>query len=251
MPEIVINGRQIAAEAGATVLETARRHSIMIPTLCHHPGLEAYGACRLCLVEVREGFRPGLTSSCTLPAMDGLVVETETEPVKEGRRLVAELLLARAPDSKEIKALAASLGVTGTDLSLRDERCILCGRCVRACRALGVNAIGFAFRGMDRRVTVPFDKTSERCLTCQACLSVCPTGAITAKIGKDTVEMVEWHTRQDLAACSSCGKHYIPPRQHDYLFEKASPDHLPRIDLCPACRRRQTARDTASPPLMR
>jgi bidirectional [NiFe] hydrogenase diaphorase subunit len=251
MPEIMINGRRIPVEAGATVLETARRHNITIPTLCHHPGLEAYGACRLCLVDVRQGFRPGLTSSCVLPAMDGLVVETETEAVKEGRRLVAELLLARAPDSKEIKALAAGLGVTGTDLSLRDERCILCGRCVRACRALGVHAIGFAFRGMDRRVTVPFDKTSDHCLACQACLSVCPTGAITAKIGRDAVEMVEWHTRQDLAACSACGKPYTTTRHHAYLFEKAPPDHLPRTDLCPACRRRRAASDKASLPVMR
>lgn len=246
MPEITLNGRLLEAEAGQTVLEVARRYGISIPTLCHHPGLGPYGACRLCLVEIKEGFRRGLVSSCTLPAMDGLVVETDSLMVKSGRKLVAELLLARAPQSTEIRALASGLGVEATDIPLKDELCILCGRCVRACSALGINAVSFVRRGVKRHVAVPFDKPSEQCIACQACVTVCPTGAIEAKITPGSVEIVEWQTHQTLQPCEVCGKPFVTGGQQARVDKIVEAYQQPRSSLCPRCRRMETAKDMAS-----
>ena len=248
MPEITLNGRKVEVKAGQTVLEVARRYSVFIPTLCHHPGLGPYGACRLCLVEIKKGFRLGLSSSCALPAMDGLVVETDSPPVRDGRRLVAELLLARASESREIRALARSLGVESTDFPKKDELCILCGRCVRACKALGINAISFVKRGAGRHVAVPFDKPSAQCVACQACVTVCPTGAIKAKVTPTEVEMVEWRTVQPLQRCTGCGEPFVTGRQQARIDGIVNAGHQPRAGLCPRCRRRETARDVASIP---
>ncbi len=246
MSEITLNGQKAEAKAGQTVLDVARQHGVFIPTLCFHPGLGPYGACRLCLVEIRAGFRPGLVSSCAFPAMDGLVVETDSPVVKTGRKLVAELLLARAPQSQEIRTLTKTLGVETTDLPQKDELCILCGRCVRACKALGVDAISFVQRGAKRHVAVPFHKPSEQCMACQACVTVCPTGAIKAKITPRDVEMVEWQTRQTIQRCADCGKPFVTERQQVRVDNIVNVDHQPRGALCPQCRRRETARDMAS-----
>lgn len=251
MFEITLNGQTRQVQSGQTVLEVARQEGIFIPTLCHHPGLGLYGACRLCLVEIKAGFRLGLTASCALPALPGLVVETDSPLVQEGRKLVAGLLLARASGSAEIRTLAKSLGVESTDFPTKNELCILCGRCVRACRALGINAISFVERGGKRRVAVPFDRPSKQCIACQACLSVCPTGAIRAKVTPEAVEMEEWHTRQPLQRCTGCGKRFVTERQRarvEALVETGAHD---RSDLCSACRRRQIAQDMVSFPQAR
>lgn len=246
MPEIVLNGRLLAAKAGQTVLEVARQYGVSIPTLCHHPGLGPYAACRLCLVEIKEGFRPGLVSSCAFPVMDGLVVQTGSPAVINARKLVAELLLARAPESKEIRSLASSLGVETTNIARKDELCILCGRCVRACKALDIEAVSFVGRGVNRHVAVPFDKPSEQCIACQACVTVCPTGAIKAKVTPHDVEMVEWKTHQSLKRCTVCGIPFVTGGQQDRIEKIVETGHQPRGALCPRCRRLETAKDIAS-----
>lgn len=251
MPEINLNGQIRKVKTGQTVLQVARREGIFIPTLCHHPGLGSYGACRLCLVEVQAGFRPGLAASCALPAMPGLVVATDTALVQEGRGLVVRLLLARASGSREIRALARSLGVTASEFPAKEELCILCGRCVRACAALGIHAVAFVERGAKRRVAVPFDRPSQQCLACQACVTVCPTGAIRAKVTADAVEMVEWQTRQPLQRCSSCGKRFVTERQQLHVDVALGAGENSRGNVCPACRRRQSAQDQVAVPQVR
>jgi formate hydrogenlyase subunit 6/NADH:ubiquinone oxidoreductase subunit I len=180
--------------------------------------------------------------------MDGLVVETASPLVRDGRKLVAELLLARAPQSEEIRTLAHSLGVTTTDFPDKNELCILCGRCVRACKALGINAISFVRRGAKRRVAVPFDKPSQQCMACQACVTVCPTGAIHARITPNTVEMVEWQTHEVLQRCMACAKPFVPGRQQLRVDTILEAHHQPRGGLCPPCRRRETAKNVAAAP---
>ncbi|OQX14311.1 MAG: hypothetical protein BWK76_14865 [Desulfobulbaceae bacterium A2] len=241
MPDIILNGRAIRTEPDQTVLEAARTQGVFIPTLCHHPGLPPSGACRLCLVEVKAGFRPGLAASCALPSLDGLVVETESPAVVAGRRLVMELLLARAPESGEIRALAARLGVERTPFPPKNELCILCGRCVRTCHALGIDAIAFVQRGAQRRVAVPFDKPSAQCIACQACVAVCPTGAVHAKITATAVELVEWHSSQPLRRCAGCNRPFVSEGLKNRSDAIAQPHLLPPGALCPACRRRATA----------
>ena len=183
---LTINGQEVEAEKGQMLLDVACKNGIKIPTLCHHKSLGGYGACRLCVAEVTKRGRTKLTASCTYPVQDGVSVETNTEDLIKIRRLVIESMLARAPNSPEIKELAEELGVESTRFKLNpdeDNKCILCGLCVRICNEkIKIGAIGFANRGAERIITPPFEEYSDVCSTCGACSVVCPTGAIDIKL---------------------------------------------------------------------
>jgi heterodisulfide reductase subunit A len=180
MITIIINGRKIEVAEGTTLLEAAKSIGVEIPTLCHHPALTPYGACRLCLVEVKSGAKPGLVAACHSQAREGLSFETDTPTVLRTRRVVLELLLARTPGSEILRELAAKNGLREPRLRRAETSdCILCGLCVRMCRErMGQSVLGFAFRGDQRRVGPAFDKTSPACIACGACEFVCPTNAV-------------------------------------------------------------------------
>ncbi|MFC1919308.1 FAD-dependent oxidoreductase [Chloroflexota bacterium] len=179
MLKLILDGREVEAQQGATILEVARKSSVHIPTLCHHPALEPYGACRLCVVEVTTRGRKRLVTSCNYPAADGIEVNTNSEEVRMVRRTILELLLARCPNVELIQNLAKEYGVEKPRFIAEDEQCILCGLCTRICQErMGIGAIGFVGRGIDQRVDTPFGKPSDVCQTCGACEFVCPTGAI-------------------------------------------------------------------------
>ncbi len=180
MINCVIDGKALEVEEGKTVLEAARGAGIEIPTLCHHEQLSPYGACRLCLVEVVAGGRPGLRASCLYRVTEGLEVKTETERVGKTRKIILELLLARSRNSEVVKELAGRYGVTETRIKLPVEgKCVLCGLCVRACAEISQRqAINAVYRGTQRMVGTPFNKISERCIGCGACSYVCPTKSI-------------------------------------------------------------------------
>jgi len=177
---LTIDGQQVKAIEGATVLEAAQQLRINIPTLCYHKALPSYGACRLCLVGVSQSGGPAsLQASCTYPAQEGLIVKTDTERVIKTRRIMAELLLARCPDSDEVKRIAKELGVEKIRIKPKHKDCLLCGLCVRMCHdRMGRGAIGFAYRGSNREVQPAFDIQSDVCQTCGACFSICPTQGI-------------------------------------------------------------------------
>jgi heterodisulfide reductase subunit A len=179
MIRIVIDGQEIKVEQDTTVLEAAEKLSIPIPTLCYHQALEPYGACRLCTVEVVQRGRSRLVTSCNYPIREEIEVLTTSEKVLKGRRMIVELLLARCPEVPLLQRLAAELGIEKPRFPLKEDDCILCGLCVRVCQELvGVSAISFVGRGVEREVATPFFKLSEDCIACGACAFVCPTGAI-------------------------------------------------------------------------
>lgn len=180
MINFIINDTKLQVEEGKTVLEAAQTAGIKIPTLCYHKELTAYGSCRLCLVEIVSGGKPGIQTSCLYKATEGLVVKTDTEKVIKARNIIFELLLAQFPDSEKIKKLAAEYGITKTRIDVkRKSSCLLCGLCVRVCaEVVGMNAITFANRGNKRKVKTPFDKTSETCIGCGACAHLCTIKAI-------------------------------------------------------------------------
>ena len=205
--QITMDGRSLRVSAEVSVLEAARAAKIRIPTLCSLPDLTPAGACRLCLVKI-EG-RPGLTAACVQTVADGMVVYTHTQEVLEARKMMLEMLLANHPAdclscvrnlNCELQTLAAELGVKesrfpgvrrryplddSNEFIVRDnEKCILCGRCVRTCQELQVcNVLEFNQRGFDTKVAPAFDTSTQdsACVFCGACVSVCPVGALTEK----------------------------------------------------------------------
>ena len=199
MVTLQIDGQRVTAEPTMTVLDAARKAGVRIPTLCHREGIEPYGSCRLCTVEITEGARTALQASCCYPVKAGLVVRTDTPAVAEGRTLLFQLLLARCPGVPAVRKLAEEWGVTSTPFAPRNEDCVLCGLCVRACtQLLGSEAIAFSGRGTSRKVATPFGFPTEACLGCGACTYVCPTGRI--QMEAETVARL----RRRVAAARKC-----------------------------------------------
>lgn len=220
MITLTINGQTVQAPKNATILEAARSAGIHIPTLCYHSELAPEGACRLCVVEA-TGART-LVASCVYPVAEGMVVKTNTDKVRAARRMVVELLLANHPKDClacqksgdcELQNIAADLGLrkirfeggarkahtidASNPCLVRDqEKCILCGRCIRVCRDVqGMSVYSFAERGFDTIVSTAFEQDLGKveCSYCGQCASVCPTGAI---VEKDDTEKV-WSAIND------------------------------------------------------
>jgi len=174
---LTIDGKDVEAEEGKTVLEAARDAGISIPTLCYHEKLAPYGACRLCTVEVSRNGRSRLVTSCVYNVEDGLKVETNTPKVVKIRKMLLELMVASAPILSD---LAREYGVEHPRFRSEPTQCILCGLCVRYCAEVkGANALTFVGRGVDRRVAFIDEVVSTGvCMDCRECFSVCPTGKI-------------------------------------------------------------------------
>lgn len=207
---LTINGRQVQARAGQTVLDAATEAGISIPTLCHHPAVSAFGGCRVCVVEIER--QRALQPACTFPVGEGLVVATESPRVVAARKFVLEMLFSERPhycmicpvsggehtSDCELQRLAYRYGMTSwaypPDTSRRwpvdasrphmvvdHARCVLCRRCIRACHELAAShTLGAHYRGA--RTMVGADDGvglgESTCVSCGTCLQVCPTGAI-------------------------------------------------------------------------
>lgn len=173
--EIILNGVNVQVEEGWTILDAAKFYGANIPTLCYFEGLEPYGSCRLCTVEIGTGDKSKLVASCLHPVKEGLNVRTHSQRVVKARKMIVELLVARCPTSKILQDLAAELGVSKVRFKPKNDNCILCGLCVRMCKdQMDAEAIGFVGRGVNRTITTPFDMKSEKCRTCGACEWICP-----------------------------------------------------------------------------
>ncbi len=197
-----LNGRQVEALPGETILQTARRIGVDIPHLCYKEGYRADGNCRACMVEI-EGERVLAPSCCRTPG-DGMEVTTDNERALASQRMIVELLLSDMPDQgrspytprSELDEWAEKLGVsqprfrqrrqpapdvTHPAFSVNLDACIQCTRCVRACREEQVNdVIGYAFRGSESKIVFDMDDPmgESTCVACGECIQACPTGAL-------------------------------------------------------------------------
>ncbi|MDQ5986253.1 MAG: formate dehydrogenase (NADP+) alpha subunit [Syntrophus sp. SKADARSKE-3] len=226
---ITIDGKTIAAKAGQTILDVAREQGIFIPTLCYYPGTTKVGACRVCVVEV-EGAR-SLVASCTMPVAPGMVVKTNTKKVLDARRMVVEFiwssgdhncLTCESNGDCELQDLVYRMGIekprfniqppgldleTSNTMIARDlNKCILCGRCIRACNEIQVNEIlDFSNRGSQAKVGPAFDTDyiDSECYFCGECVDACPVGAITFKQAR--FKGRPWEMRKVKTTCTYCG----------------------------------------------
>jgi bidirectional [NiFe] hydrogenase diaphorase subunit len=203
--KLKIDGIDIEVPEGTTILEAAKTNGITIPTLCYLEGLTPYGGCRLCMVEIHGS--PKLFQACVTPANTGMDIVTNTDKLKEYRKMALQLILAErthicsvcvANNACELQKLANELGVdhvmferewthetvdsTHNFLVLDRNRCILCTRCLRACDEIeGVHTLDLIHRGKDTQVIVDLDEKwgeSSSCTSCRKCAKVCPVGAI-------------------------------------------------------------------------
>lgn len=210
-----IDGHDVSAAGGQTILEVAREHGINIPTLCFLKGLSAVGACRICLVEIKGMAK--LLPACVTRPTEGMEVTTDSEQLREHRKTIVELLFAErnhicavcvSNGNCELQDMARKLGVTHIRVPYRyprlhvdatherfsvdHNRCILCARCVRACDEIeGAHTWDIMGRGSDCKVITDMNQpwgVSETCTSCGKCVHVCPTGALVEK-GKAAAEM--------------------------------------------------------------
>lgn len=176
-----IDGKEIKAREGMTILQAAKAKGIEIPTLCYDEQLKPYGACRLCTVEIVKGGRRRLVASCIYLAEEGLEVETNNEKVRKIRRLILELLLPLLPPPSDtvtgpIETLAEKYGVKKSRFKAEPTNCTLCGHCVRYCTEVKkANAICFIGRGTERQIAFVPELAPNHCLACRECFSLCPT----------------------------------------------------------------------------
>lgn len=256
MPTVTIDSERYEARPGETILEVARRHGIWLPTLCYHPALESYASCRVCMVEIDRGGWWQLVTSCNYPIRGDLTVRAYSKRAIEARRGVMELLLARSPESAELRALAARMGITDTPYPTVTEaqrNCILCGLCVRVCEEkIGAAAISLVGRGVERSVAAPFRMASEDCIGCGACAAVCPVGTIIVRTHQEEVEISPFKSRVKLQRCAECGRPVVPELVKEALGRRGGPtvaEMLARTPLCPQCKRHKLAEElTAAVP---
>lgn len=183
MTEILlqIDGKEVGAREGMTILEAARSAGIFIPTLCHHEKLEPYGGCRLCIVEVEDRGWTKLVVSCVYPVEKNLVVRTRSEKIDRIRKMILELLMAHAPDAFELKDLAKEYGADRDRFEKEASFCVHCGLCVRYCAEVKKkNAVGFIDRGIRKEISFIPEIAAKECWNCKECFPLCPTEALQA-----------------------------------------------------------------------
>ncbi len=227
--KLIINGKEVEAPAGSTILQAAELAGIEIPRLCYDKELSPLGACRLCVVEVK-GNRL-LPASCVTPVFQGMEVETESPAVMEARKTILELLIANHPldcltcekaGACKLQDYCYRYGIKGSPFVgqkhayaiddsnpfiVRDlNKCILCGACVRACEELtGADNLSYLKRGFHRKATTAgdVDYIDSDCVFCGQCVAVCPTGALTEKtmVGQGR----RWDIERVRTTCPFCG----------------------------------------------
>ena len=218
MINVKINGTSVSVPKGATVLEAARYAGVEIPTLCYLKEINEIGACRICMVEVSEGGRPArLVTACVYPVSEGMEVVTASPRIEKSRKTTLQMILSTHDRSclTCVRSTNCELQKLCRDYSIEDagrfdgkkpvydidnsaphlvrdnNKCILCRRCVAACKQQLVSVIGANDRGIDTHIACAFELGLDDvpCVSCGQCINVCPTGALTER--DDTAKVWE------------------------------------------------------------
>ncbi|HVI43183.1 MAG TPA: 2Fe-2S iron-sulfur cluster-binding protein [Anaerovoracaceae bacterium] len=227
---IRIDGREIEAFPGETILQAARREGIFIPSLCYSDATEPTNSCRLCMVEIIKGEKSQIVAACAFPTTDGLTVTTDTEQLGKLRASILKLMYAQAPENPVIIDLMKRYDVVPEkSYQEKEGQCILCGLCVQVCRKLGASAISTVHRGTTKKVSTPYDRQAAVCIGCASCAGFCPTKCIKVE---DTEEgRTIWNKKFPWVKCEVCGK--IVSTDKHYKASTGS-DTV----ICPDCRKK-------------
>lgn len=238
--EFKINEKSVEGIRGEPLLPLLLKMGYDIPTLCYHEAVSPYGACRLCLVEVKKGRKTKVTTSCNYPVLPGIEVTTNSEKIMKHRKMVLELLIARVPGSEKLNKLAAKYGVHESRLLNQGEDCILCGLCERVCReVVEVDALGFHGRGFKKDVAPPFKEASKTCIGCGACVYVCPVDCIKEEKLPTQRSILRWDRKLPMQTCATCGYPFAPTYQL-LQFQKRTGLPWSFFTICPDCREPQS-----------
>jgi bidirectional [NiFe] hydrogenase diaphorase subunit len=236
MIRIIIDGREMQAEEGMTVLDAARAAGVLIPALCFHPALKPSGSCKLCYVQLAGGREQGLTVlSCVLRVKEGLAIATAGDAVMKARTRAFRNLLQMAPHSAVIRDLARASGVS---VGPPPDECIRCRLCIRVCKEI----VGPAALKIEKRdghnYVVP--EKGGLCIGCGTCANICPTGAIRLE-DRETVRTIvirdEVIGMHPLQRCEGCGKYFATERFLSYVHRRTGPhpDTKIRHRYCSTC----------------
>ena len=244
---LTVDGQEVTVPEGSTILDAARKAGIYIPTLCFDTFLKPYGACRMCVVEVERAPKP--MSSCNTMAMEGMVVQTKTEPVVHAQEGIMEMTLQHHPldcpycDKSgvcDLQHTAYEVGVyrskLGSDnpnepdhifsplIEWDPNRCIYCGKCVRVCdERVGDSALTFNLRGFHSYIGTQFDEPLD-CVECGECIEVCPVGALLSRPFMHSGRA--WQVHQSESVCNHCSvgcQLHVETRMGEVLRTKANP----------------------------
>lgn len=230
MLNLRINGREVQALKGSTILEACRANGVEIPTLCYDPDLRLAGSCRMCVVEIKGRWL--YAAACVTPAENGMDIETESPVIVEARRTILELLAARhnfdcqvceknaackfqdylyqygVKDSRYTAGGGAHYPINDPNPFLERDynKCVMCTKCVRACEEItAARAINVKERGHHAKISTAFDGNlaESPCVFCGQCVMVCPTGALTSKVAAGQGRAQD--TERVMTTCTYCG----------------------------------------------
>ena len=236
-----IDDREVEVPAGTLVIEATRRLGIEVPSFCYYPGLTLQAACRMCLIEVEK--MPKLQTGCTQVVAEGMVVRTDSQPVRDARKMMLEFLLSNHPldcpvcdkgGECELQDMVFRYGADTSrfteekihrpeekwsDLVYYDSpRCILCYRCVRVCdEGMDVKALGVGMRGA-HSIIIPNREDHLECEECGMCIDICPVGALTS--GTYRYKTRPWEMQYVSTICTHCSngcKTTLSVRNHEIL----------------------------------
>jgi len=241
-----MDGNEVSAEFGQTILEVARVNKVRIPTLCHNDALEPAAMCRLCTVEVDEGYGLRLVTACNYPIRRDAQIITDSKKVRAGRKIIIELLYARCEGSVLLQELGREYGADLKRFSSNDKQCIMCGLCARVCERVGGKTLTLAGRGVEIKVAIPFEYASEHCIACGACAHICPVQSIKIEDqGNERCIIMQGKeaSRTKLTKCMICGKYISPIVDLRELTNLAGQSSVPPPNqgICSICSRRNLA----------